>query len=192
LRVLILNGASRDDQRIQDFVDREQKALEKEGFEVIRYDLAKVRLAFCQGCFDCWVKTPGVCKTHDAANSVSAANATSDAVLLVSPILFGGYGPELKKALDRSIGLMSPFFEKVGGETHHLKRYESYPALLSVGFLRKSDPEQAEIFQELAGRHALNFRAPAWDCEVIEPGSESPASVVLRLKALLEGQAKAS
>jgi multimeric flavodoxin WrbA len=192
VRVLILNGAAREDRRIHDFVDREHTALEREGFEVERYDLAQENLAFCQGCFDCWVKTPGICKVHDGANSISAAYATTDVVLLVSPIFFGGYGPELKKALDRSIGLMSPFFEKVKGETHHLKRYENYPALLAVGFLRKSDPEQAEIFRALAERHAVNFRAPASACEIVEFDVESPGSVLSRVKALLTEQAKAS
>jgi multimeric flavodoxin WrbA len=192
VRALILNGAARDDRRIYEFVDREHTALQREGFDVARHDLAQENLAFCQGCFDCWVKTPGICKVHDGANSISAAYATSDVVLLVSPIFFGGYGPELKKALDRSIGLMSPFFEKVKGETHHLERYENYPALLAVGFLRKSDPEQAEIFRALAERHAVNFRAPAYACEIVESDVGSPGSVVPRIKALLTEQAKAS
>ena len=192
MRVLILNGASRGDRRIHDFVDREEGALEAEGFELTRYDLAQVGLAFCQGCFDCWVKTPGICKTHDAANSISAAYAKSDLVLLVSPIVFGGYGPELKKALDRSIGLLSPFFEKVKGMTHHRKRYENYPALFAVGFLRSDDPEQAEIFRALAERHAVNFRAPAWACEVVEADAQRLASLVPRVTALASAHAKAS
>jgi multimeric flavodoxin WrbA len=192
VRVLILNGASHGDPRIREFVESEQASLEREGFDVTRHDLADEGIAFCQGCFDCWVKTPGVCKTHDDANSISAAYAASDVVLLVSPILFGGYGPELKKALDRSIGLVSPFFEKVNGETHHMKRYARYPAILTVGFLRTTDAEQAEIFRALAARHALNFRAPAFACEIVEPGVERPVSVVPRVNALLEAQAAAS
>lgn len=42
-------------------------------------------------------------------------------------------GPGPKKGLDRLIGLVSPFFTKIAGETHHRPRYDRYPALLAVG-----------------------------------------------------------
>ncbi len=30
------------------------------------FDLAAMRLAYCQGEFDCWTRTPGQCRAHDA------------------------------------------------------------------------------------------------------------------------------
>jgi multimeric flavodoxin WrbA len=172
VRLLILNGADHADTALQRFVDREQAELERAGMDVTRFDLADERLAFCQGCFDCWVRTPGICSIDDGAREILEAYIKSDVVLMVTPIAFGGYGEHLKKALDRSIGLVSPFFTKIDGETHHKKRYDHYPAVVAVGSLREPDPEEAEIFRDLVARNAINSHTPAHAAEVVERGLE--------------------
>ena len=87
--------------------------------------------------------------------------ARSDLVVLLSPITFGGYSSELKKALDRSIGIVSPFFTRIHGEVHHKPRYARYPVLLAIGVTADSDPEEAQIFTRLVERNAINYHAPA-------------------------------
>jgi multimeric flavodoxin WrbA len=161
MRALILNGALAGDQGLRTIEGAIESTLIASGWIVDRIQLQDVFIAYCKGCFDCWVKTPGVCATQDGAGVVTRALASSDLVVLLSPITFGGYSSELKKALDRSIGIVSPFFTRIDGEVHHEARYARCPALVGVGVSEDRDPEEAQIFARLVGRNAINFHAPA-------------------------------
>ena len=79
--------------------------------------------------FGCWVKTPGQCVQDDPAREVARACARADLVVLFTPVTFGGYSSELKKAIDRSIPNLSPIFIRIRGETHHPCRYASRASL---------------------------------------------------------------
>jgi hypothetical protein len=67
----------------------------------------------------------------------------------------------LKKALDRIICIVSPFFIKINEETHHKPRYAKYPKIMGIGVLPEQDEESGHIFSELIHRNAINFHAPA-------------------------------
>ncbi len=162
MRALILNGALAGDEGFGPIEDAVSDTLATSGWAVERIQLRDVFIAYCKGCFDCWVKTPGLCTTRDGAGAVTRALARSDLVVLLSPITFGGYSSELKKALDRSIGIVSPFFMRFDGEVHHRARYARYPALLGIGVSEDRDPEEMQIFARLVGRNAINFHAPAY------------------------------
>jgi multimeric flavodoxin WrbA len=161
MRALVLNGALAGDEGLQAIEDAVAITLAAAGWAVDRIQLRDTFIAYCKGCFDCWVKTPGLCATRDGAGVVTRALASSDLVVLLSPITFGGYSSELKKALDRSIGIVSPFFTRINGEVHHKARYTRYPALVGVGVSEDRDPEEAQIFARLVARNAINFHAPA-------------------------------
>jgi multimeric flavodoxin WrbA len=88
-------------------------------------------------------------------------------MIYLSPVVYGGYSAELKKALDRSICLISPFFRVYHNEIHHEIRYENYPKLIVVGTLPNPDSEQEEIFTELVERNVLNNFAPKHVSKVI-------------------------
>jgi multimeric flavodoxin WrbA len=100
------------------------------------------------------------------ARRIAEEYVKSDVVVLVTPISFGGYASQLKKAVDRMIGIVSPFFQIINGETHHKPRYDRYPALAAIGFLSEPDEEQSEIFRQLVARNATNLHAPAYLAEV--------------------------
>ena len=161
MRALVLNGALAGDEGLGPIEELLGSTLSAQGWAVERVRLRDVFIAYCKGCFDCWVKTPGVCATRDGAGAITRALARSDLVVLLSPITFGGYSSELKKALDRSTGIVSPFFTRIHGEVHHKPRYARYPALLAIGVTEDRDPEEARIFSRLVERNAVNFHAPA-------------------------------
>ncbi len=92
---------------------RELRSLRWEAENLILRD---IDIAPCVGCFGCWLQTPGISLIDDAAREVTRKIMGSDLVAYVTPITFGGYLSDLKKALDRSIGLISPFFTRIGGE----------------------------------------------------------------------------
>lgn len=161
MRAVLLNGALRGDEALTPIEQALDAALSARGWQVQRVHLRELQIAYCQGCFDCWVKTPGVCKAKDAAGEVSRAIVRSDLLVLLSAVTFGGYSSELKKALDRTIGILSPFFTSIRGEVHHRKRYAKYPSLLAVGVLADDDPDEPRIFSTLLARNAANMHAPS-------------------------------
>lgn len=185
-RTLVLNGALAGDETLAP-VETELLALLREtGTRVREFQLRDVPLAHCQGCFECWIKTPGLCKTDgDAGREIAAAMIGSDLTVFLTPITFGGYSSEIKKALDRSICLVSPFFRRVDGEVHHRRRYRRYPALAGVGILREPDEEEERIFRTLVERNARNLDNPATAVCVL-PAGAPPAVVRECLAASLE------
>jgi len=128
-----------------------------QGWDTKAFALAAMDIHPCRGCFSCWLKTPGRCIIQDDQEAILEAFAASDRVIWLTPVTFGGYSPELKKALDRIIPNLLPFFARVRGETHHPLRYPRRRRLLVVGTLRQEDPEGEGAFRRLVGRNALNM-----------------------------------
>jgi len=185
-RTLVLNGALTGDETLAPVEDVLLALLRDVGSEVRSYSMRDVSLAYCQGCFECWTHSPGLCKTDgDAGRDIAAAMIRSDLMVLLTPITFGGYSSEIKKAMDRSICLVLPFFRRVNGEVHHRRRYPRYPALAAVGILREPDEEQERIFRTLVERNAINMDSPAHSVCVLTAGTPPPV-VREQLEANLE------
>ena len=121
------------------------------------FPLAAMDIRPCRGCFSCWVKTPGRCIIQDDEEQILMATAASDRVIWLTPVTFGGYAPELKKALDRIIPILLPFFTRIKGETDHPQRYSRPRRLLAIGTLKHEDAESEGVFRRLVGRNALNM-----------------------------------
>lgn len=160
MKALVLNGAKSGDPDLRVAEAALERELEAAGWEVGAVLLHRVKLAYCTGCFECWTKTPGECKTKDSAGDIARAMMASDLTVFLTPVTFGGYSSQLKKALDRLICLVSPFFQRIDGEVHHKKRYDDYPSLLGLGVLDEPDGEEERIFSTLVERNAINVHAP--------------------------------
>ena len=114
----------------------------------------------CLGCFQCWVKTPGLCvMTDDRTNIITSQEIRSDVLVLLSKICYGGYSYDIKSFLDRSIPNISPFFEIVNGEMHHEMRYDRFPYTITIGY-GTCTAQERQTFISLAERNALNMRPP--------------------------------
>ena len=145
---------------------------------------ATQKIAYCLGCFECWTKTPGLCRIDDSGREVVESIIGGDLAIYLTPITFGGYSSELKKALDRSIGLISPFFTRIDGEVHHRARYDHYPSIFGVGVLPAPHPAQEQIFATLVGRNAINMHAPRHSSVVLYR-SQEPAAAAAALRGTL-------
>ena len=185
-RAVVLNGALGGDETLAPIEQVLLGLLRETGSGVRDFQLRDIPLAHCQGCFECWFKTPGLCKTDgDAGREITGAMIGSDLMVILTPVTFGGYSSEIKKAMDRSICMVSPFFRRVDGEVHHRLRYRRYPALAGVGVLREPDEEQERIFGTLVERNALNLASPVTAVCVL-PAGAPPTVVRDRLAASLE------
>ncbi|MCJ7526152.1 MAG: flavodoxin family protein [Candidatus Aminicenantes bacterium] len=128
------------------------------GWQVKAFALAGMEIKPCRGCFSCWVKTPGRCViSDDDQEPILQAWAGADLIAFLTPITFGGYAPELKKAMDRIIPVLLPFFMQIRGETHHPQRYPHRRSLLAIGTQKQEDAESENVFCQLVQRNALNM-----------------------------------
>ena len=148
-------------------------------------ELRDLVISACTGCFNCWIKTPGICTIDDDARKVSRKWVGSDLVILLSPVTFGGYSSVLKTMMDRNIGIVLPLFGKVEGKVHHKKRYERYPVLLGIGIAPAPDAESEKIFKELVHRNSLNMYAPNQFATVLS-GNIGPEQLEREVRALLD------
>jgi len=163
----ILDGTNSDDPFAKRVRDRLVEAYQ--GFEhrVILHQMDQIKLAHCIGCFGCWVETPGECIHRDAGRKIARDIINSDAVVLLSPVVFGGYSASLKRMVDRLIPLIHPNMMMRCGEVHHRPRYSRYPRMVGIGLQAEYDEKSARIFKILAGRNAINFHCPSYAAEVL-------------------------
>jgi hypothetical protein len=145
------------------------------GWGVQPFILHEMNIGDCLGCFGCWMRTPGECVQDDGGREVARAVVQSDLVVLLTPITFGGYSSTLKKAVDRLLPNILPFFTKVQGETHHPGRYERYPNVLVIGVLPQPDGESEAIFRKMVDRNAINMRPDACACGIVLEGQTEEA-----------------
>jgi putative NADPH-quinone reductase len=161
MNAVILNGGPDNERGAACRAIRDAAAAEfrSSGWFVRTFELEGMTIKPCVGCFACWLKHPGTCAIRDDAEEYVKAFVASDAVVWISPVTFGGMSSALKKALDRTIPSILPFFVKTRGEIHHPQRYEKRRRLLAFGTLPAPDAEAESIFRNLIQRNAINLAA---------------------------------
>lgn len=104
------------------------------GAEVEVIYIQKLKINYCIGCFNCWVKTPGECIHKDDMTGLIEKIKNSDCVLMCTPLYVDGMSAQMKTVVDRMIPLVDPHIENIDGHNRHLKRLAKTPsiALLSV------------------------------------------------------------
>lgn len=182
MKAILLNGARESADTAPGLLN---DALASAGWLVTPCVLREMKIADCLGCFGCWIKTPGRCIIHDEADDIARAWVNSDGAILLSPVTFGGYSSELKKALDRMICLAQPFFRKVRGETHHVPRYDRQWPILVIGTLPAPDPESERLFADLVRRNSINMDALVCHCGFLYD-HEAPDAKLKKIRTWLD------
>jgi len=112
MKVLILNGSLKGDNALKIVHEIIVDVLEDNGCDIDSLILHEIEIASCLGCFGCWVKTPGICVINDEGRDIAKAVIQSNLIIFLTPVIFGGYSSELKKALDRLILILLLFLRK--------------------------------------------------------------------------------
>lgn len=185
MKAVLLDGSRQGESSAQTIRPIITAELAARDWSLTPFTLRELEIHHCQGCFGCWVQTPGQCLVDDAAREIAATVINSDLVIYLTPVTFGGYSSELKKALDRMICLVSPFFTRVEGEIHHKPRYERFPRLLGIGVTEQVERESEQIFKTLVRRNALNMHTPAHAAGVIHLEQE-PEAIRAQVQALFQ------
>ena len=180
MRALLLNGGTHDGDYLDSVERHLDTTLAGAGWEVDRVVLRRSKIASCRGCFGCWIHSPGVCAIDDDARGVAQLMVNADLLLGLTPVVFGGYSAELKKALDRSIGNVLPFFIRQAGEVLHARRYPYEWRLAAVGIQDRADEVEADLFRLLVTRNARNFQCSMTGAAVLvesDPWDRSAAEL---------------
>jgi len=170
MRAVIFNGALENGGVIQDLYEIVIEELQQKNCMRKGFILRDMSIGPCRGCFACWVKTPGICALDDAGRETAQAFAQSDLAVFITPVTFGGYSSELKKAVDRLIPNISPFFMFKDGEIHHRPRYRKKQKLVVIGVLSGDDAQSVETFTTLVRRNAINMHSPYSAALVFQEG----------------------
>jgi multimeric flavodoxin WrbA len=161
MKILILNGnPSEKGKEIDGYIERLAGGIKNAGHTVQVFTLRDMKITPCLGCFDCWVKTPGLCSIKDDAVEIAKTFITADHVIFCSPLLMGFVSSVLKNAMDRKLPLIHPHLEEIEGEVHHKKRYDKYP-LLSFLLEKEegTDEEDLSIVTDIFRRESINLRS---------------------------------
>lgn len=113
----------------------------------------------CIGCFGCWIKTPGKCVIQDRCSILPGFIAGSDEMIVISEIYCGGYSPEVKAVMDRSIGYLMPFFRIVNSEMHHTMRYSNQYHFNVHFYGQNISNEEKNLAQNIVQANAVNMGA---------------------------------
>jgi len=124
-----------------------------------RIKVESSRMAYCTGCWSCWVKTPGLCAHNDDTQNMLAESIKSDYVIQFTENSVGYITSLSKKALEKHIPLIHPYLEVVEGECHHKKRYETTPRLGLVYINPEQNEKDYENSKRMVSRMALNLRS---------------------------------
>jgi ferredoxin-NADP reductase/multimeric flavodoxin WrbA len=189
MQVVILNGAGADTPTVDALcteVERQLAAQHAPHAQVRTFHLRGYSLGHCLGEFDCWVKSPGRCRIHDEGQEIERAVHDADLLVLLTPVRFGGHGAQLKKASDRLLPLISPYFEKRADLTHHQHRYQRLPRMVGIGWDATPSPARAALFAALIESNALNLGCPGWGATVV---GDDPAQWALPVAGALAADA---
>jgi multimeric flavodoxin WrbA len=161
MNITILNG--NPDERSPEF-DRYladlTTTLQSHGHAVTALTLREMDIRSCNGCFGCWIKTPGECFSPDDGLIVRQAMIHSDFTLWASPLRMGFPSAQLKMIMDKSIPLIHPYFVVENNEAHHRPRYDHYPRL---GLLLSAEADttavDGSLVTDIFSRTALNMKS---------------------------------
>ncbi len=163
-KVTILNGIM--DDRYSEF-ENKLKQYAEQGADQIRLDLFRLRdmdIKYCTGCWNCWVKTPGICVHNDQMADILKSVINSDLTIFLSPVVMGFVSKYIKKTCDRMIPLVHPYIGIFHNECHHYKRYKRYPKLGMLLLEEEGehsagvDESDFEIITGIYRRMAINLR----------------------------------
>jgi len=182
MNVLIVNGNDAPaDAAFDAWLDTLEDHLRAAGHRVTAFRLRDMDVKSCIGCFDCWIKTPGVCVTGDAFPEVLRGFVAADAAVFASPLKLGFTTALLKKATDKIIPTLLPYIEGASGESRHFLRYGRSPRFAVVYAPEPdTDAEDLTLLTTLWRRLGRNAHTPV---ALYDTTRQSAAAVAAALAA---------
>jgi len=121
LKVLVFNSSPRKEKGntaliLNPFIEGMREA----GADVDLYYNYDLKIKPCRGCFNCWLKTPGICSQMDDMQWLIPKMRDADVLVYATPLYSYGINGQMKNLIDRMIVLAEPFMEVVEGRSRHI------------------------------------------------------------------------
>ncbi|MGC9779430.1 MAG: flavodoxin family protein [Candidatus Heimdallarchaeota archaeon] len=174
MNAVILNGSLKHQTQLAPIQEALEHEFKTQNIKTDSYIMNQIKIISCTGCFKCWDTTPGICTgvKGDIGEEIKKKVVNSNLLVFLTPITFGGYSSELKKIIERLLGTLHPGVQIINGESHHLKRYDSYPSILAIGISENSDKEEEQLFRTLVYRNSLNYFPPVYKTYIFQKDDE--------------------
>lgn len=140
----------------------------------VYFDLSKLKISTCIGCFTCWTKTPGKCIIRDDATKVYPVIAKAENLIYVTKIKYGSYDSIMKTMLERAIPIQQAFIRILHGECHHVQRDVASKKAVIIGYGNISKEEKV-IFEELVKRNTQNMNIESYEVVFVEESNVEEA-----------------
>lgn len=131
------------------------------------FRLSEMTILPCRSCGACGYKSPGKCVFKDDMHDIHRAIAKCNTIIMLAPVVFGGYSSTMKKAVDKFMHLCLPSYAVKYGHLLHPARYGS-KTIIGIGLQQGDSKERAESFKKLVENNALNlqyeYKAIAMEC----------------------------
>ncbi len=137
-------------------LNAEDNKIEVNNIEVVKIEDEKI--AYCTGCWSCWVKTPGLCTHMDDTQNILRKAIQADMVVVFTENSVGYMTSHSKKVLEKFVPLIHPYIELVDGECHHVRRYDKYPKLGLIYIDDDLNKNDFDTSKNMVERAALNFK----------------------------------
>lgn len=156
---VILDGSESKNDSISNIKNILTRMIKQRGDSYCYFNLNDMNILPCRSCGACAYHTPGKCIVDDNMPDIIRAIASSSCIVLLTPIVFGGYSFQLKKAVDKFSLMAVPLFIVKEGHLLHPTRY-GYKSIISIGTTEKNIKGETENFRLLLERNALNMQCP--------------------------------
>jgi len=136
MNILILNGNSNSisDKSIQfdKRLNELRHMLERSGNSVKLIELRTKNINDCIGCYDCWLKTPGLCIWKDDMEDILINYVKADVFILASPVKMKFISSLTKRINDRMLPTVHPYLIMREDRMGHIMRYDNEPEKLLI------------------------------------------------------------
>lgn len=180
MRVIVFDGLEKESRMANALKDM----IRKRSKDFSDFKLKEMNIVPCRSCGACGFKTPGKCIFDDDMPKILKAFAPSSMVVFITPIRFGGYSSQLKKAVDRLMIIGEPLYEVKKGHLLHPMRYGD-KAFVGIGFIEDKLQGQEEAFKALVDNNALNMQF-SYNKALIFTESDSFANIESKLSKVFE------
>lgn len=169
MNAAILDGFA-EENYLQDIL---KETLSAQNLSYTYLKLKDLAILPCASCGSCGLVIPGRCVLKDETPQVMRAIAKSEIIILLTPIVFGGYSAQLKKAMDKMMLAGLPLYFAANGRLFHPSRY-GRKALLAIGMAAGHLNGEENNFRLLVERNAQNLQY-SWHTIVCKPADHPPA-----------------
>lgn len=124
MKILALNSSPRKNKGATDIIlNKFLNGVKDAGGDIEKIYVYDKKIKQCQGCFNCWTKTPGrcVCQDDDMPEILEKIEE-ADIIIFATPLYHFTITSGMKIMIEKTLPLIEPFFVKDGELTTHPRR----------------------------------------------------------------------